>query len=312
MTATVCGRNWTGSTIDPPASWYFRIPPACLSRLEGRWRQRGDTPITELRLSVEERAACARELAPAAEALEQGRGFVIIQAEGMEQRAPAEATALYWLVGQALGVPFAQNVDGVLLYDVRDTGQDLSQGARFSVTSYESSFHTDDSFGDEVLDYVGLLCLQTARSGGVSQIASGYTAYEELQRKHPEALAALQAPFHVDRRGGVRPGEAATVCRPVIERNNGELLFRYLRYWIEVGQQKANVPLTAAQKSALDTLDAELSRPELRINFELRRGDMYFLNNRWLLHNRTAFEDHAEPERRRHLVRLWLQASGTR
>jgi hypothetical protein len=33
----------------------------------------------------------------------------------------------------------------------------------------------------------------------------------------------------------------------------------------------------------------------------------FFINNRWTLHNRTAFDDHPEPERRRHHVRLWLQ-----
>lgn len=33
---------------------------------------------------------------------------------------------------------------------------------------------------------------------------------------------------------------------------------------------------------------------------------MLVTNNRWILHNRTAFEDHAEPELRRHYVRLWL------
>ena len=44
-------------------------------------------------------------------------------------------------------------MEGTLLYDVRDTGQDVAQGARFSVTNYESSFHTDNSFGSEVLDF---------------------------------------------------------------------------------------------------------------------------------------------------------------
>jgi hypothetical protein len=34
---------------------------------------------------------------------------------------------------------------------------------------------------------------------------------------------------------------------------------------------------------------------------------MFFINNRWLLHNRTAFNDHAESDRRRHYIRLWLQ-----
>ena len=34
---------------------------------------------------------------------------------------------------------------------------------------------------------------------------------------------------------------------------------------------------------------------------------MLWVNNRWILHNRTAFEDHAELARRRHYVRLWLR-----
>ena len=44
-----------------------------------------------------------------------------------------------------------------------------------------------------------------------------------------------------------------------------------------------------------------------RAEFALKPGDMYFINNRWILHNRTSFEDYPEMERRRHLVRLWLQ-----
>ena len=51
-----------------------------------------------------------------------------------------------------------------------------------------------------------------------------------------------------------------------------------------------------------------LNRPALRAEFALEPGQVYFINNRWILHNRTAFEDHPEPERRRHLVRLWLEA----
>jgi hypothetical protein len=40
-------------------------------------------------------------------------------------------------------------------------------------------------------------------------------------------------------------------------------------------------------------------------------GDMQFLNNHVILHRRTEYEDHPEPERRRDLVRLWLDASTT-
>jgi hypothetical protein len=112
----------------------------------------------------------------------------------------------------------------------------------------------------------------------------------------------------MDRRGGVRAGESATIQFPVISCDNGEVIFRYLRFWIEAGHDKAGRPLTAAQAAALNLLDEILNRCDLRVEFDLRKGDMYFINNRWILHNRTAFEDHPAAERRRHLIRLWLLA----
>jgi alpha-ketoglutarate-dependent taurine dioxygenase len=245
---------------------------------------------------------------PALHELEHGRGFVILERLPVEQLSPRDATAIYWLLGQLLGEPFAQNVEGTLLYDVRNTGQDIASGARFSVTNYESSYHTDNSFGDCVLDYVGLLCLHGAKSGGLSQNVSGHAVVEVLSREHADVLEVLQQPFHVDRRGGTRSGESATAYRPVIAWENGGMVFRYLRQWIEVGHEKAAEPLTPAQRRALDVLDAIVARPELRVEFSLTPGQIYFTNNRWVLHNRTAFTDHPQPERRRHLVRLWLRA----
>ena len=97
--------------------------------------------------------------------------------------------------------------------------------------------------------------------------------------------------------------------QPVLAWDGRELLCRYLRYWIEVGQDKAGAPLTSAQIKGLDALDRVAAEPDLRAEFALKPGDMYFINNRWIMHNRTAFEDHIDPERKRHLVRLWLRAS---
>jgi hypothetical protein len=105
----------------------------------------------------------------------------------------------------------------------------------------------------------------------------------------------------------LRPGEAPTVAYPVLTRDGGDLTYRYLRYWIESGHDRIGQALTVAQQRALDVLDEVLARPDLRVEFELRAGDQFFINNRWILHNRTAFEDHSEAEQRRHLVRLWLR-----
>jgi alpha-ketoglutarate-dependent taurine dioxygenase len=304
-------RSWTAATVGDISTWTHQLSPRFISTLTLIDKSRGQRsgPITVPRWSAEEKDLFGGQLAAVKRELEFGRGFVILDRLPVGRISDRKATGIYWLIGQLLGEPVVQNVEGTLLYDVRDTGRQLAQGARFSVTNYDSGFHTDNSFGDTVVDYVGLLCLKTAKSGGISQVVSGPTAQEVLRREYPQALETLCRPFHVDRRGGVREGEAPTVLRPAIEfeRSATEPLFRYLRYWIEDGHDKAGVPLTPSQRDALDRLDEVLSRPALRAEFSLEPGQVYFINNRWILHNRTAFEDFTDPKRRRHLVRLWLE-----
>src|SRR5436190_7701676 len=227
-------RAWSAATVDEPRQWYFPLPDKLLADLRAVVAATpAEKAITELFLSDQQRAAWSQSLAPVLRDLEEGRGFVIIDRLPLDELSQREAVALYWFVGQLLGKPFVQNVQGTLLYDVRDTGQDVASGARFSVTSYESSFHTDNSFGDAILDYVGLLCLKTAKSGGVSQNVSGLAAVDLLRREHPDVLETLSQPLHVDRRGGFKEGESPTVLRPVIAWDRSELILRYLRYWIE-------------------------------------------------------------------------------
>jgi alpha-ketoglutarate-dependent taurine dioxygenase len=305
-------RAWTADTVDPPQRWRHPLSRELLANLRALIAvQPNDRPATEILLNADQREAWGESLEPALRDLEVGRGFVILDRLPLDRVSQREAVALYWLIGQLLGEPFAQNVQGTLLYDVRDTGQDVTAGARFSVTSYESSFHTDNSFGDEVLDYVGLLCLKTAKSGGISQNVSGYAALDLLKREHADVLQTLSQPLHVDRRGGFRDGESPTVLRPIVAWDGPDVILRYLRYWIEAGHEKVKQPLTSSQRRALDVLDDVLKQPELRVEFSLEPGQMYFINNRWILHNRTAFVDYPELERRRHLVRLWLKAHGS-
>src|SRR5262245_25978318 len=202
-------RAWRSETIGDSAAWYCRLSNEGLSALDvdlGGLRDRSGA-VTQLQPSDAVRRFVGEDLYPVRAELESGRGFVVLTAGEPGRYSPEELQAIYWLVGQVLGTPFAQNVQGTLLYDVRDTGQDVRYGSLFSGTSAESTFHTDNSFGDEVLDYVGLLCLNPARSGGLSQLVNAHAVEEELRARHPAALEALRRPFHVDRRGGVRPGE---------------------------------------------------------------------------------------------------------
>lgn len=300
---------WTAASLDAPESWYYPLPPEAFAPIQRFLADAGQAqrPVEEYVLPEDLRRELRGHLKPVIDALEEGRGFAVLTGIDPQTYTEQQQKVIYWLVGQALGTPFEQNVQGTLIYDVRDTGYKVEQGARFSVTNAESSFHTDNSFGDTVLDYVGLLALKTARSGGLSQNVSGYTVYNELLERDPEALEILSRPFHVDRRGGVKPGQEPTAQFPVFVVDGQELLVRYLRYWIHEGHDKAGVPLSDEQIRALNLLDELLARPDLRAEFALKPGEIFFINNRWILHNRTAFEAHPEPERRRHLIRLWIR-----
>ena len=44
----------------------------------------------------------------------------------------------------------------------------------------------------------------------------------------------------------------------------------------------------------------------------LEKGEMQFVYNHAMLHDRTGFEDWDELDKRRHLLRLWLSVPGDR
>jgi hypothetical protein len=71
-------------------------------------------------------------------------------------------------------------------------------------------------------------------------------------------------------------------------------------------------PLTPLQIEALDLFDELANDPQLNLVMELQPGDIQLVHNHTILHDRTAFEDHPEPERKRHLLRLWLAPPGAR
>jgi Taurine catabolism dioxygenase TauD, TfdA family len=81
----------------------------------------------------------------------------------------------------------------------------------------------------------------------------------------------------------------------------------YQRRYIDSSARFAAAPrLGELQRAALDRFDQVLEDPALQLGMRLRPGDVQLVHNHQLLHDRTAFVDHADPQQRRHLLRLWL------
>jgi hypothetical protein len=247
------------------------------------------------------------------EELRFGSGFVVVKGLPIARYTSDEARLLYWGLGAHLGRPVPQKVEGGLLYSVTDEGYNLERdygaaGVRVSKTTAGFHYHTDSPsmLAGHTPDVVCLLALETAKSGGESAIVSANTVHNILLKERPDHLDRLYAPYHVDRRAELPPGEPATLPTPVFA-YDGQLAVRYLRLYITKGHEVAGSPLTVADIEPLDYLDAVMGRPHLPVTFAMERGDMQFVNNVFILHSRSEYKDHPEPERKRHYVRLWLK-----
>jgi hypothetical protein len=53
-------------------------------------------------------------------------------------------------------------------------------------------------------------------------------------------------------------------------------------------------------------LDKLANDPSNYLDIEFKPGDIQLIHNHVILHDRTDYEDWPQPERKRHLLRLWL------
>ena len=125
--------------------------------------------------------------------------------------------------------------------------------------------------------------------------------------------SGLFDPIATDRRGEIPDGMNPYFEIPVFTMHRGCLNVMYQRQYIDSAQRFPEVlRLTPDHVAALDLFDELANDPDLNLSMTLRPGDMQFVHNHTLLHDRTGFEDWPEPERRRHLLRLWLSVPGDR
>lgn len=241
--------------------------------------------------------------------LENGRGFVLFRGFPVDRYDLDEVTAVYWGIGTHIGEGIFQNAQGDLVGHVTDHGKKFEgndpykHNIRAYTTTVEIPPHTDSC------DLVGLLCVRPARLGGGSAVVSSTALYNEFLATRPDLLELLYKGFYIDLIGkGTKEKELSNHRIPVFSYWGGKLSCRYNKGQIEHGAKKAHGGLTPLEQEAVDYLRELSIRPEFRLEMEFRPGDIQILNNRTTLHSRTGFEDYSEPERRRLLLRLWLNS----
>jgi hypothetical protein len=298
-------KAWRGETLARDTSWIATLTEAEIADVDRALAaakatgkpledlQREDFPLTVTRSRLDQTLA----------ELYDGRGFIVLRGLPVDRYSDEDVGLLFWGLGRHLGAPLYQNPQGELLGHVYDQGRTYGN---IDVRGYETNaylpYHTDAG------DMVGLLCLRRALSGGLSSLVSSVAVHNEILAHHPEYLGLLYNGFYYIRR------EAALTERGVSERpipvfgcQDGVVSCRYIRNQINAGAVKRGMTLTTIEQAALDYLDEQTRRPDLRLDMDLQAGDIQLINNYTTLHSRTEFVDDPAPQQKRHMLRLWLK-----
>ncbi len=242
--------------------------------------------------------------------VEEGRGFALFRGLPVENYDIETLRIIYWGIGAYFGNPISQNSKGQILADVVDLGNDYGDiNSRGYKTSAALLPHVDSS------DTVALLCVNTGRTGGESMLSSSISIYNEILENHREYLPVLCRGFHRDLRGeGVteKIDEVTFHEIPIFSYFGNQLSCDFNDKIIRSARVRMNEPLTDLEEAALKCVMTLARRPDIQFRTHLQKGDIQLVNNYTVLHSRAAYTDHADPERKRRLMRFWVNSRNAR
>lgn len=309
-------QNWKRGTI-APTDWTVTLPATAVAELLAVRDEIRRAPVPTFLLDPKDFAldACRAAMDEVRRRTQDGPMFAVLDRLPLAEVTRDEAIQLYWLLSSLLARPVAQKITGQMFFDVTDIGAKLKPGSgiRPTVTNVDLRFHNDNSYNHTPPEYVCLLCLHPAKQGGISQVMSVATVHEALQSRYPELMPRLYQPFWYDRHAEHHAGEPATYAAPIFECDpDGTIKARLALGEIHAGYALRGERLDNETAAALSAVQSIFDQPELHVELDFAPGQIQYVNNRATGHARTDFVDFPEPERKRHLVRLWLRDAGKR
>jgi hypothetical protein len=299
---------WTPDTLGSVDDFSYGITDRDADELVtgvAAFRRQG-SPIEEVSRENFPLQRFADVLADVRRELIDGRGLVMLRNFPLQQFDREGQAIAYLGLGAYLGKAMSQNGQGHILGHVKDLGGNYADAdTRGYMTRAEMRFHSD------ACDYVGLLCLQAAKSGGASRVASSVTVYNRMLAQRPDLARELCGDLYRSRSGELNPGEQPWLKHPIFCFTDGYFSAIGLGAAIDKAQKLPGVPpFTQAQKDAIALYRATVEACAVDMDFQ--PGDIQLLNNFVTLHTRREFEDWPEPQRKRHLLRLWLSDPSSR
>ncbi|HWA60731.1 MAG TPA: TauD/TfdA family dioxygenase [Caulobacteraceae bacterium] len=297
---------WRGDVLEKTEDWLFRLTPPQVDELEkiGARFLEDDPDLRDVKASDYPLQLCRDAVAAWGADVDFGRGFVLVRGLRTHLYSDALSAAIFYVLGLHMGEPMRQNQLGDLLDHIYATSDKTMADptALPSKVRDELVFHSDSS------DVVALMCLRPGQSGGASLLVSGAEIYNEMLRRRPDLAPLLLEPFHWDWRRQDPDSPANTYVSPMVSLKDGVFSLYAGSTFIFTAQEYPETPrLTPQQIEAVELFDQITYEPGMSIATRFQPGDIQWLSNYAALHSRTAFTDFPEPQRRRHLLRLWLR-----
>lgn len=292
-------KAWVAATVGDECRWTYNLDQEELLELGAMlpMQPAQDEKFSPAELPLEN---CRSVMPKVLETLKNGCGFAVIDRIPVERMSHEKVRGTYISICTLVGHLLRQDIEGTAIYDIRDPGN--GNGSGFIPGSLSSSFHTDNACGDICPDYVSVLCITPAQSGGHLQLISAYTVYQEILNRRPDVIEGLSQPFPFNYSNQVKKDEKVAPQTRIIEWAGNDLTFRYLYY------QMTTDNLSRMQRRGLAVLEDVIRLPYLMAHVHLRAGQFILMNNHWILHNRTPYKEHCDPGKRRHYLRLWLSS----
>ncbi|MFT3964558.1 MAG: TauD/TfdA family dioxygenase [Sphingobium sp.] len=302
---------WRGDRLVQSDEWVFMLSGEQIAELEalGTRFVNENPDLRTVRKEDYPLVACVDAVRSWGKDVDYGRGFVLVRGLRTYLYSDMLSSAIYYILGLHMGDPIRQNEMGDLIDHVYATSDKTMDDptALSSKVRDKLVYHSDSS------DVVALMCLRPARAGGASCLVSGAEIYNEILRRRPDLAPLLLEPFHWDWRRQDHNAPANTYSSPIISLKDGVFSMYAGSLYIMTAQAYPGVPkLTPEQIEVLNLFDEITYEPGMAIEMDFRPGDIQWLSNYAALHARTTFYDYPEPQRRRHLLRLWLSRDAGR
>lgn len=304
-------KAWTRSTLKKE-DFYYPIPDNCVDELRSvvESLRRDPLPTLMLRPEMFELAESHSFMADVKRTLAEGAGCAVLDRLPMDELTRDEAVALYWVLGSLIAPPVAQKWNGLMIYDVRDTGAKHGIGVRGSTTNAELNFHTDNSYALMPPHVIGLLCCQTALEGGKSRLLSWRAVYNELLERCPHLLPRGFDTFLYDRNNEHRPDAPKVMRKSPLNFKDDDIQVYFSLTGIQDGYAITGEAIDEDGQELLQTIKEIIADPGMCVELEFQPGQIQLINNRVIGHARTGFKDNSDPDKKRHLVRLWFRDEG--